>query len=160
MVMVNKLDLVNEDTMEKVLGKVEEINNKIDIVKTSFGTTNFEFLKKDLMKNQWLENEESSNTPENKPKTLGLTYEGDITKEQLTDFLNKISSDAFRIKGFFKLEDGWNQVDVVNKKIDYKVSNTNETTAQLVIISKIGPNIIRPIFTAWEEVVGKEMKLR
>lgn len=160
MVMVNKVDLVNEDTMQKVLGKIEEINYKVDIVKTSFGITNFEFLKIDLMKNQWLENEESSNTTENKPKTLGLTFEGYITKEQLTDFLNKISSDAFRIKGFFKLEDGWNQVDVVNKKIDYKASNTNETTSQLVIISKIGPNIIRPIFTAWEEVVGKEMKLR
>jgi hypothetical protein len=71
-----------------------------------------------------------------------------------------ISGDAFRIKGFFMLENGWNQVDVVNKRIDFKLSDTEKTTSQLVIISKIGPNIIRPIFAAWQQSVGQEMKLR
>lgn len=159
-VILNKIDLVNEPTLNRVLEKIKEINNSVDIEKVSFGSTDFEFLEKDLMEKKWLESEETSNTPENKPKTLSLTYEGEITKEQLTGFLNKVSGDAFRIKGFFKLEDGWNQVDVVNKKIDYKISNSDETVSQLVIISKIGPNIIRPIFNSWEEVVGKEMKLR
>ena len=160
LVIVNKVDLVNEDMLHKVLERIKEINRSVEIEKVSFGNTDFKFLEKDLMKNQWVENEETSNTPENKPKTLSLTYGGDITKEQLTRFLNKISSDAFRIKGFFKLEDGWNQVDVVNKKIDYKISNSDEAVSQLVIISKIGANIIRPIFNSWEEIVGKEMKLR
>lgn len=160
MVIVNKDDLVDEDTLKRVIEKIREINNKVEIEITSFGKIEYKFLEKDLMLNQWVEGEESTNTPENKPKTLNLTYEGEITKEQLTAFIDKISGDSFRIKGFFKLEDGWNQVDVVNKKIDYKLSNTEETTSQIVIISKIGPNIIRPIFNAWEEVVGKEMKLR
>jgi len=160
MVIVNKADLVDEAALTKVLEKIREINHKVDVEIASFGKIDYKFLELDLMKNQWIEGEESTNTPENKPKTLNLTYEGEITKEQLTAFINKISSDAFRIKGFFKLEDGWNQVDVVNKRIDYKASNTEETTSQIVIISKIGPNIIRPIFNAWEEVVGKEMKLR
>lgn len=160
MVIVNKVDLVEEDIINKVIEKIREINSKVEIEITSFGKIDYKFLKKDLMLNQWGEGEESSNTPENKPKTLNLTYEGEITKEQLTAFIDKISGDAFRIKGFFKLEDGWNQVDVVNKKIDYKLSTTEETTSQIVIISKIGPNIIRPIFNAWEQVVGKEMKLR
>lgn len=160
MVIVNKADLVDEDTLEKVIEKIREINNKVEIEITSFGKIDYKFLEKDLMLNQWVEGEESTNTPENKPKTLNLTYEGEITKEQLTAFIDKISGDVFRIKGFFKLEDGWNQVDVVNKKIDYKLSNTEETASQIVIISKIGPNIIRPIFNAWEQVVGKEMKLR
>lgn len=160
MVIVNKVDLVNQNTLNQVLEKIHEINNKVDIETTSFGKVSFQFLEKDLMKNQWVESEDTSNTPENKPKTLSLTYEGDITKEQLTTFLDKISKDAFRIKGFFKLDDGWNQVDVVNGKIDYKKWNTEEASSQLVIISKIGPNIIRPIFSAWEEIVKKEMKLR
>jgi len=160
MVIVNKADLVDEDTLTKVLEKIRDINHKVDIEIASFGKIAYRFLEMDLMKNQWVEGEESTNTPENKPKTLNLTYEGEVTKEQLTAFIDKISGDAFRIKGFFKLEDGWNQVDVVNKKIDYKASNKEETTSQIVIISKIGPNIIRPIFNAWEEVVGKEMKLR
>lgn len=160
MVIVNKADLVDEVTLAKILEKIKEINHKVDVQIASYGKIDYKFMEMDLMKNQWIEGEESTNTPDNKPKTLSLTYEGEITKEQLTAFIDKISSDAFRIKGFFKLEDGWNQVDVVNKRIDYKASSTEETTSQIVIISKIGPNIIRPIFNAWEEVVGKEMKLR
>ena len=48
----------------------------------------------------------------------------------------------------------------MNKLIDYKPTDKGENSSELVIISKIGPGIIRPIFNAWEEVVGKEMKLR
>ncbi|HSN57985.1 MAG TPA: GTP-binding protein, partial [Clostridiaceae bacterium] len=59
-----------------------------------------------------------------------------------------------------KLEDGWNQVDVVNRRIDYKLSETPETISQLVFISKIGPAIIKKVFTAWNEVIGQEMKLK
>lgn len=160
MVIINKADLVDEDTLSKVLEKVREINNKVNIEIASFGKIDYKFLEMDLMKNKWAEGEESTNNPDNKPKTLSLTYEGEITREQLTAFINKISGDAYRIKGFFKLEEGWNQVDVVNKKIDYKPCEIKDTASQIVIISKIGPNIIRPIFKAWEEAVGTEMKLR
>ena len=52
------------------------------------------------------------------------------------------------------------QVDVVNKIVDYKPTDKGENGSGLVIISKIGPGIIRPIFNAWDEVVGKEMKVR
>lgn len=159
MAIVNKVDLVSQDTLNTILEKIKEINNKVDIEITSFGKISFDFLEKDLMKNQWAENEDTTNTPDNKPKTLSLTYEGEVTKEQLTDFIDMISGDSYRIKGFFKLDDGWNQVDVVNKRIDYKPSDTEKTISNLVIISKIGPNIIRPIFNAWEKAVGKEMKL-
>lgn len=160
MVIVNKIDLVDDDTLSKVLEKIKEINSKADIELSSFGKISFDFLNRDLMKNQWAENEDTLNNVDNKPKTLTLTYEGDITKEQLSTFIDKISDNAYRMKGFFKLEDGWNQVDVVNKKIDYKKSDIKEEASQLIIISKIGPNIIRPIFSVWEEAVGEEMKLR
>ncbi len=119
------------------------------------------FLEQDLLEEDWIGSEDTTNTPENRPKTLTLNYDGELTKEELTQFLDIIKKDAYRIKGFFKLEDGWNQVDVVNKIIDYKPTDKGENVSELVIISKIGPpQIIRPIFNAWEEIVGKEMKLR
>jgi len=64
------------------------------------------------------------------------------------------------MKGFFNLEDGWNQVDVVNKLIDIKKIDEEKEESRLVIISKVGPKIIKPIFNSWEENIGKEMKLR
>ena len=108
----------------------------------------------------WYESEDTSNTPENRPKTLTLTYDEELSKDKLLEFLNIIKKDSYRIKGFFKLDDGWNQLDVVNDIIDFKATDKGIDKSELVIISKIGPQIIRPIFDAWEQVVGTKMKLR
>lgn len=157
---ISKIDLIDDEKKKKVIEKIKEINNKADIIESINGNIDYDFLKKDLMKNDWAESEETTNSPENKPKSLTLTYDKDITKEELTEFINRIKDDSYRIKGFFKLEDGWNQVDVVGDIIDYKPTDKGEGTSELVIISKIGAQIIRPIFSAWEEVIGKTMKLR
>ncbi|MBU5256466.1 CobW family GTP-binding protein [Tissierella praeacuta] len=160
LVILSKVDLIDENKLNEVKAKIREINERVDIVESTNGKIYYNFLEKDLLEEDWLGVEETTNTPENKPKTLTLTYDGELTKERLTQFLDIIKKDSYRIKGFFKLEDGWNQVDVVNKTIDYKLTNKGENISELVIISKIGPQIIRPIFNAWEKVVGKEMKLR
>lgn len=159
LVIVSKVDLIDEEMLQRVKEKIHTINSRIEIAISRNGTYDFRFVEKDLMKEDWL-GEETTNTPENRPKTLSLTYEGKITRKQLTDFLDLIKGDSYRIKGFFRLEDGWNQVDVVGKKIDYKKTETEKRDSELVIISKIGTQIIRPIFSAWETTVGTEMKLR
>lgn len=159
LVVISKIDLIEQDTLSKIIEKIKEINPKADIQLSSFGKIEKPFTKMDLMKNQWAESEESLNKEENKPKTLHLTYTKSIDKKDLSKFIDKISADTYRIKGFFQLHDGWHQVDVVNRKIDYKVCEP-KNTSQLVIISKIGPQIIRSIFSAWNDIIGDEMKLR
>lgn len=159
LVILSKVDLIDQNKLKEVKSKIREINERVDIVESINGRIDYNFLEKDLLEENWVGVEDTTNTPENKPKTLTLTYDGELTKEKLTKFLDIIKKDSYRIKGFFKLEDGWNQVDVVNKTIDYKLTDKGEI-CELVIISKIGPQIIRPIFNAWEEVVGEEMKLR
>lgn len=157
---ISKADLIDDYQLNKVLEKIREINSKVEVVKAIDGNVNYNFLEKDLLEEDWLGVEDTINTPENRPKTLTLTYNNKLTKEKLTKFLDTIKKDCYRIKGFFHLEDGWNQVDVVGKRIDYKLIDKNEEKSQLVIISKIGPQIIRPIFNNWEEIIGDKMKLR
>jgi G3E family GTPase len=157
---INKIDLVDKDTLIKIEEKVKDINPIVEIRETSYGNIDFDFLNEDLMKNGWVESEETTNTKDNKPKTLNMTFNEVINKEDLTKFLDIISKECYRIKGFVKLNDGWNQVDVVNRKIDYKLIDEEKETSQLVFISKTGPNVIRPIFNNWEEIIGQEMKLR
>lgn len=157
---INKIDCIDEKLLIKIKNKINEINSAVEVLTCSFGKVDYDFLERDLMKKEWIEIEDTINTPENKPKTLTLTFNGFLRKEVLTKFLNVISEDSFRIKGFFKLEDGWNQVDVVNRRIDYKIIEKKEGNSQIVIISKIGPNIIKKIFDSWKEIVGEEMLLR
>lgn len=53
-----------------------------------------------------METEDTINTPENKPKAISLVFQGQVRKEDLTRFIDKISENAYRIKGFFELKDG------------------------------------------------------
>lgn len=160
LVIISKVDLIDEEQLEKVKAKVREINPKTPIVESSNGQYDYDFLDVDLTSENWVGTEDTTNSPENKPKTLTLSYEGQVEKEKLTAFLDLVKMDSYRIKGFFSLEDGWNQVDVVNKRIDYKPTEKNGESSELVIISKIGPAIIRPLFSAWEETIGGEIKVR
>ncbi|NLC26765.1 MAG: GTP-binding protein [Fastidiosipila sp.] len=160
LVIISKVDLIDEETLDQIKLKIREINETADIVESDNGRYNYDFLSKDLLASGWLESEDTSNTPENRPKTLTLTYDEELNKDKLLKFLNIIKKDSYRIKGFFKLDDGWNQLDVVNDIIDFKVIDQEKDKSELVIISKIGPQIIRPIFAAWEKVVGQKMKLR
>ena len=160
LVIISKVDLIDEDRLNKVKARVREINDTAEIVESVNGSYDYDFLNKDLMASGGKESEDTTNTPENRPKTLTLTYEEELSKDKLTQFLDIIKKDSYRIKGFFKLDDGWNQVDVVNDLIDYKPTNKGEDKSELVIISKVGPQIIRPIIDAREEVVSTELKLR
>ncbi|ARC85041.1 hypothetical protein U732_1590 [Clostridium argentinense CDC 2741] len=159
MAAINKVDLINEVELQKVIEEVREINPICDIATCSFGEFSMDFLDKDLLKNKWVEGEESTNTVETKPKSLTMNFTGIVKKNELEKFLNIIKTDSYRIKGFFHLEEGWHQVDVVGKNIDYKPCEHKEIS-QLVFISKIGPNIIKPIISSWNELIGEKMELK
>lgn len=160
LIVINKSDLIDGETVKSIAKKVEEINPYVDIHVTSFGNINRALLEADLVKGKWVESQDTTNTTENKPRTFTLRYKGEIEKAKLTEFLDAVSPSAFRIKGFSKLDDGWNQVDVVNGRIDYKEFESDAPDSSIVFISKIGIGIIKEIANNWESIVGVEMKLR
>lgn len=156
---VNKVDLVNEEQLAKVIETVRKYNPVCDIDTTTYGDIGTTFLSQNLMEKQWAQSEATTNSVDTKPKTMSLNFNGVVPKAKLEEFLQQIIPHAYRIKGFFQLDDGWQQVDVVGKKIDYKPCEPKEES-HLVFISKIGPQIIRPIDQAWKDIVGLPMKLK
>ena len=156
---INKVDLLDLSELEEVKNIVQGVNPICMISTASYGKTDLSFLKEDLTSLKWAEYEDSLNTVDNKPKTISLETGETLSKEILTNFLKKVLSDCYRIKGFFKLDDGWQQVDVVEELIDYKLTSEREIS-ELVFLSKTGPQIIRTIDKAWKEIVDKPMKLR
>lgn len=159
-VVINKVDLVDSSTVAAIKEKIMEINPYVKMEESSFGNVNYSFLKEDLVKEKWVETQDTTNTTENKPRTFTLRYDGEVEKSKFTSFLDAVAPHAFRIKGFSKLDDGWNQVDVVNKKIDYKEFDSSAPDSSVVFISRIGVGIIKEIADNWENIVGIEMKLR
>ena len=157
---ITKIDLVEKNRVEELVEKIRQMNPVCEIAFSQNGNLDLGFLQEDLLRYQWAEGEETTNTEETKPKTLFMECQVPVEKEKLVDFLKEIIPNVYRVKGFFQLaQEGWNQVDVVGSNIDFKPCEAYETS-QLVFISKIGPALIKQIFSAWESKVGTEMKLK
>lgn len=160
MAVITKSDLADARQIETLERKIREINPVCRITTSAHGNMDYGFLEEDLLLYQWAESEETTNTEETKPKTLFMDITGTVEKEQLIQFLNEIIPDVYRVKGFVQVEgQGLQQVDVVGSRIDFKETSHNEA-AQLVFISKIGPAIIKKLFSSWETNVTAEMKLK
>ena len=157
---ITKSDLVDGETIEKITEKIRSINPVCLMETSTMGSLDLGFMKEDLLLYQWAEGEESINSKENKPKTLSMEFEGEVEREALVAFLNEIIPSLYRSKGFFNIKgEGWMQVDVVGRNIDFKPSEAYEKS-HLVFISKIGAAVIKPLAAAWEAKVGQPMKLK
>lgn len=156
---LTKIDLVDRERIEFIKEKVQEINPVCPITESANGNIDCSFYNMDLMKYKWAECEETTNSAATKPKTFSMNFTGEVEKEKLEAFLEKIEPDVYRVKGFFKVkEEGWKKIDVVGKKLDY-AAYEEQPQSQLVFISKIGIALIREISEVWEACVGLPMKL-
>ncbi len=156
---LTKIDLVDRERIEFIKEKVQEINPVCPITESANGNIDRSFYNMDLMKYKWAECEETTNSAATKPKTFSMNFTGEVEKEKLEAFLEKIEPDVYRVKGFFKVkEEGWEKIDVVGKKLDY-AAYEEQPQSELVFISKIGIALIRELANAWEECVGLPMKL-
>lgn len=157
---ITKTDLVNDDRIQEIGAKIQEINPVCKILYSANGSLELEFLREDLLQYQWAESEDTTNSEDSKPKTLFMNCTEPFEKECFEKFIEVINKQTYRIKGFAELSgEGWKQIDVVGDRVDYKTVPPKET-AQLVVISKVGPAVIRPLIEAWKQYVGTGMELK
>ena len=157
---ITKRDLVDDAAVQAIVDKIRTINPLCRLEESCMGDLNLDFLREDLLRYQFAPPEEALDLKKSKPKTLFLNFEGQVTQQQLLNFFAPILPDIYRAKGFFHITDaGWMQVDVVGSQIDFKPCQPCQLS-QLVFISKIGPNIIKPLLDSWEAAVGLPMQLK
>lgn len=158
-VLLNKIDLVEPEEQAAVMAALRELNPVCPIYPAAFGQVDLSFLDENLKQYQYVEGEESLNSSETKPKTLVLRTDGPVPRAELDGFLTAVLPQCWRMKGFLPLDTGWHQVDVVGSHIDYKPC-PEKPQGELVIISKIGPAIIRPLMEEWKNHVSVDMTLK
>lgn len=157
---ISKSDLLDDDRKSAIAEGVRSMNPSIKIVYAEMGKIDDSIYEEDLLAYTFKESEDSLNTPENKPKTLMLTCKEELDADGFKAFLEALLPMTHRMKGTMNLGGKWMKVDVVGKKVDIIDDQESDASGQFVIISKIGPTIIRPIFDHWEANVGNEMKVR
>ena len=157
---ITKTDLADEETIRHVTEDIRAINPVCPILHSAKADLPLDFLQQNLLDYQWAQTEDSTNVPEDKPKTISLWCNETVPKEKLEQFIHAIAPHVYRVKGFFNLQDlGWQQVDLVGQRIDVAPCPPAEQS-HLVLISKIGPAIIKKAFDAWNSLVGVPMDLK
>lgn len=157
---INKIDLISEKEREDIKEKIMIINPETQCVETTFFKGIENVIGKPLAKKGYRTARESLNTPENKPKTISLHFTEDIAKEDLEKFMREILPSALRIKGFVKLSNQWWEVHGVGACVDFYESSEKMPESTLVLISKIGPSIIREVDQKWSAIFGFKIKMK
>lgn len=114
-ILINKTDLIDEKQLAVIVDKIKAINPKVGITPVTYGEADFD--KLDLVYYH-IEDEETTNRKDNKPKNIVIKFTHPPEMDQLKGFLQKMSSHFFRIKGFVEVDQSWFKVDLVNEQID------------------------------------------
>lgn len=157
-IVINKIDMVNQFTINDIEKKIKEINPSAYIYKTMYARVPLSVLEDKLVDSGYFG--ETSNKPWNRPVTYSLECEGCFSNEQITEFVRRVEPYAFRIKGFIKGESGWWMIDTVGKDIRINAVKLSKrdviTKTKFVIIGIDKTEIKSDVLKAWEEVMNSE----
>lgn len=160
LIVINKLDLVADDTATAVVAKVRQLNPEAELVPARFAAVELDFLSRPLKTVQTPATVESCNTPFNRPTAHIITATGIYDQDSFQAFVEALVPIALRMKGFFSLDNGWHQVDAVGPHIDIRPTSIPRTISELVIISDKGFVALTAVYGQWDQhFAGREMTL-
>lgn len=147
---VNKTDLQTKEKINEIEIKLLELNNNISIYRTVYCNTNIRNLINGLSPVDF-ESQDTTNTRENRPKTLVLKTDEIVDYEGLSNFIDDVKDSTFRMKGFVKTEKGLFEVSAVNKQLRISPWDKSNEDTNLVIISSVGIKIISVVTNSWKK---------
>lgn len=136
-VIVNKMDLIDDETFKEIAEKIAEINESTKI----YAATHCDVDIKDIVDNfapSLVRSEDTTNTYESRPQTFIVKADQPVEKEKLIAFIKSISDSSYRIKGFCQtIEEGTVEVSGVVNNLIITPWKTEEKT-EIVVISSVG----------------------
>lgn len=152
---INKTDMVDEARLSDIEARVKEMHPGVDIYRTSYCDVPPAVLG---LKKQAAETADEAprrvTAAYSRPETYALRPEGPVPREALTAFLEVVSPETYRIKGFIDVEGSWKHIDVVGTSIDIKKpAGKMQNRGALNIIVKSGASIRDKVEETWQRVV-------
>lgn len=161
LIVLNKTDLITEADQQDVFDQLKAINPSATIYPTTYSQLPANLLNLEIMVEAGCsEGEISCNTPESRLKTITLETDGLFQKEPLLCFLESIQENVYRAKGFFHLEEGWHQADLVGGLKDVTPAIPSRNSSILVMIAAgEDPFLIEQITRHWKHHFSEPMSL-
>ena len=144
---INKADLTDEETLLEIEEAVREINPEVRITVTSYCSADL----KNLMESpSGLKGKsaETSNTFSARPQTLVLKERKTVLYDVLEPFVKEIAGSTYRIKGFLDTDRGGVKLDCVGEELSIEPWNREIKEAKVVVISSVGIRIVSIVTAA------------
>lgn len=134
LIVINKLDLAAEETVDEVRKKIKSLNPAAEMIETTYSRLAVDFLVKLNLQDKSI-TEESGNTPFNRPETYVLKSKTNLSKAIWKKILADIAEFVFRIKGFILTTEGSFYVDGVGQEISLKEFDSKRQESEVVLIT-------------------------
>lgn len=157
-VIVNKTDLVGQDTLDIIKAHIEKANPKAKIYFTTYCKADIDELTAALHPSD-VESAPSTNVPESRPMTLIVKVDETITVQELQDFLHLVAPSTFRVKGFVKIGGRTYSVSAVRDHVMMLPWPEEVEQSELVIISSVGIKLTTLVINAIEKTVPGKITL-
>jgi len=160
-ILINKEDLVNQETLNQIKEKIKELNPTAYVYQTMYAQIPLQVIEENLFDNEYTG--ETSNQPYNRMMCYSMETTELITKENLEAFIQKMQPRTLRMKGFAKTNLAWIQVDVVGDSVSIQEASLTKWDViehtKLVIIGN-GPEAFEEELTkAWKQTCKTELKV-
>lgn len=136
-VVINKIDLIDEETLSEIEEIVSEINSNAELYVTSYCKVDTRKIVDNIKINRATARE-TSNTVESRPITFIIKGLDTIPSDKLETFINDIAADTYRIKGFAKTDKGNVEISGVCKNITISPWKEEVENTEIVVISAVG----------------------
>ncbi|MDD2216303.1 MAG: GTP-binding protein [Eubacteriales bacterium] len=136
-IIVNKVDLIEEDLITKVLNTLTSINPQAAIYVTSYCRVDFREITERLSAPK-IPGAESSNTVESRPKTFILSSNEQLPYFGFVNFIQDLSPNAYRIKGFADTTEGNVYVSSVKNHVSISPWDRPVKETKIIVISAVG----------------------
>jgi len=151
-ILINKIDLITPDEQDEIIQIIQSLNPKATISSVSYGKVDWDKLALEYFP---INDEETTNTPESRPRSLLLKFIHEPELSTLEMFLDAIKYYFYRAKGFVQVSDSWYKIDLVNERIDIKSydGSIDNGRNELVFLSSTGLESISKLAQAADKFI-------
>ncbi len=159
-IIINKADLIDEEKIQKIKATLISLNAQSKIVVAEHGKCHIH--RQDGHYFQ-IQNEETTNRDDNRPKQILLTFIQEPAYQQLQAFLQEICPAFYRFKGYVHMENKCIKIDGVQGRIDMEevlwASEDKTGYNELVFLGSKGIESVSILATAAEQHIAGLYKL-
>lgn len=159
LIIANKTDLVEKETLEKVHGIILALNPTAFIIDSTYASISLKTLDEHISIGK--ESDISSNIPLNRPESCILEMGGTYSRDNLVSFCKELSGISLRIKGIVKTYEGYVHLDSTGDYISLEPMKSDEKMdsicLKLVIIGPSNEGFQELIRVAWSKSFETEI---